>query len=179
MCMAVLLIMSVLLNSRGSRTRRHSLSSDLHILNMRKKKSSAEFRAARFLVPAGTLSYSFWDCLLIEESRMKKSSACPVPSIATPLPPPAPFAADKTDVPAPVVDNGVRPPMERDRGPLPPFPPQLPPHRPALFPATVANRYASGKPLLTNLDRADPRRPGGTRTKCTLRWCRLAREPTA
>lgn len=33
------------------------------------------------------------------------------------------FAADKTDVPAPVVDNGVRPPMERDRGPLPPFPP--------------------------------------------------------
>lgn len=31
------------------------------------------------------------------------------------------FAADKTDVPAPVIDNGVRPPMERDRGPLPPF----------------------------------------------------------
>lgn len=28
------------------------------------------------------------------------------------------FAADKTDVPAPVIDNGVRPPMERDRGPL-------------------------------------------------------------
>lgn len=27
------------------------------------------------------------------------------------------FAADKTDVPAPVIDNGVRPPMERDRGP--------------------------------------------------------------
>ncbi len=48
------------------------------------------------------------------------------------------FAADKTDVPAPVVDNGVRPPMERDRGPLPPFPPQLPPHRPVLFSATVA-----------------------------------------
>lgn len=48
------------------------------------------------------------------------------------------FAADKTDVPAPVVDNGVRPPMERDRGPLPPFPPQLLPHRPVLFSATVA-----------------------------------------
>lgn len=48
------------------------------------------------------------------------------------------FAADKTDVPAPVVDNGVRPPMERDRGPLPPFPPQLPPHKPVLFSATVA-----------------------------------------
>ena len=44
------------------------------------------------------------------------------------------FAADKTDVPAPVIDNGVRPPMERDRGPLPPFPP----HRPVLFSATVA-----------------------------------------
>lgn len=44
------------------------------------------------------------------------------------------FAADKTDVPAPVIDNGVRPPMERDRGPLPPFPP----HRPAPFSATVA-----------------------------------------
>lgn len=44
------------------------------------------------------------------------------------------FAADKTDVPAPVVDNGVRPPMERDRGPLPPFPP----HRQVLFSATVA-----------------------------------------
>ncbi len=28
--------------------------------------------------------------------------------------------------------------MERDRGPLPPFPPQLPPHRPVLFSATVA-----------------------------------------
>lgn len=48
------------------------------------------------------------------------------------------FAADKTDVPAPVIDNGVRPPMEMDRGPLPPFPPQLPPHRPVLFSATVA-----------------------------------------
>ncbi|HBS6727291.1 TPA: hypothetical protein MAN53_004491 [Klebsiella pneumoniae] len=44
------------------------------------------------------------------------------------------FAADKTDVPAPVIDNGVRPPMERDRGRLPPFPP----HRPVLFSATVA-----------------------------------------
>lgn len=44
------------------------------------------------------------------------------------------FAADKTDVPAPVIDNGVRPPMERDRGPLPPFPL----HRPVLFSATVA-----------------------------------------
>ena len=44
------------------------------------------------------------------------------------------FAADKNDDPAPVVDNGVRPPMERDRGPLP----QLPPHRPVLFSATVA-----------------------------------------
>ncbi len=28
--------------------------------------------------------------------------------------------------------------MERDRGPLPPFPPQLLPHRPVLFSATVA-----------------------------------------
>ncbi len=28
--------------------------------------------------------------------------------------------------------------MERDRGPLPHVPPQLPPHRPVLFSATVA-----------------------------------------
>ncbi|MEG8813761.1 hypothetical protein [Klebsiella variicola] len=52
------------------------------------------------------------------------------------------FAADKTDVPAPAVDNGARPPLEMGRGPLPPFPPQLPPqlppHRPVLFSATVA-----------------------------------------
>lgn len=44
------------------------------------------------------------------------------------------FAADKTDVPAPAVDNGARPPLEMGRGP----PPQLPPHRPVLFSATVA-----------------------------------------
>ncbi|MCI4448014.1 hypothetical protein [Klebsiella variicola] len=44
------------------------------------------------------------------------------------------FAADKTDVPAPAVDNGARPPLEMGRGPLP----QLPPHRPVLFSATVA-----------------------------------------
>ncbi|EMG5635738.1 hypothetical protein V5C45_000834 [Klebsiella variicola] len=44
------------------------------------------------------------------------------------------FAADKTDVPAPAVDNGARPPLEMGRGPLPPFPP----HRPVLFSATVA-----------------------------------------
>lgn len=31
------------------------------------------------------------------------------------------FAADKTDVPAPAVDNGARPPLEMGRGPLPPF----------------------------------------------------------
>ena len=48
------------------------------------------------------------------------------------------FAADKTDGPAPAVDNGARPPLEMGRGPLPPFPPQLPPHRPVLFSATVA-----------------------------------------
>ena len=41
------------------------------------------------------------------------------------------FAADKTDVPAPAVDNGAHPPLEM-------FPPQLPPHRPVLFSATVA-----------------------------------------
>lgn len=47
------------------------------------------------------------------------------------------FAADKTDVPAPVVDNGVR---RRWRGIVAPapFPPQLLPHRPVLFSATVA-----------------------------------------
>lgn len=28
------------------------------------------------------------------------------------------FAADKTDVPAPAVDNGARPPLEMGRGPL-------------------------------------------------------------
>lgn len=59
-------------------------------------------------------------------------------SLSPPVTAASAFAADKTDVPAPVVDNGVRPPMERDRGPLPPFPPQLPPHRPVLFSATVA-----------------------------------------
>ncbi|MEY7842943.1 hypothetical protein AB9D95_03745 [Klebsiella africana] len=48
------------------------------------------------------------------------------------------FAADKTDAQSPVVDNGARPPLEMGHGPLPPFPPQLPPHRPVLFSATVA-----------------------------------------
>ena len=49
------------------------------------------------------------------------------------------FAADKTDVPAPVIDNGVRPPMREGSWPLPPFHRcKLPPHRPVLFSATVA-----------------------------------------
>lgn len=54
------------------------------------------------------------------------------------------FAADKTDVPAPVVDNGVRPPMERDRGPLPPFPPQLSAAQTGAVFSHGSNRYASG-----------------------------------
>lgn len=85
------------------------------------------------------------------------------------------FAADKTDVPAPVVDNGVRPPMERDRGPLPPFPPQLPPHRPVLFSATVATDTPAE--TINKLTALIPPAVRNT-TKCTLRWCRLAREPT-
>ncbi len=82
------------------------------------------------------------------------------------------FAADKTDVPAPVVDNGVRPPMERDRGPLPPFPPQLLPHRPVLFSATVATDTPAE--TINKLTALIPAGRANT-TKCTLRWCRLAR----
>ncbi|HCI4596236.1 hypothetical protein [Klebsiella quasipneumoniae] len=48
------------------------------------------------------------------------------------------FAADKTDAPTPVVDNGGRPPMEMGHGPQPPFPPPFPPRKPVLFSATVA-----------------------------------------
>ncbi len=67
------------------------------------------------------------------------------------------------------------PPMERDRGPLPPFPPQLLPHRPVLFSATVA----TDTPAET-INKLTALIPAGRRntTKCTLRWCRLAREPT-
>ncbi|MBO2029423.1 hypothetical protein J4734_18210 [Klebsiella pneumoniae] len=47
------------------------------------------------------------------------------------------FAADKTDVRR--LSSITSPPADgEDRGPLPPFPPQLPPHRPVLFSATVA-----------------------------------------
>ena len=53
------------------------------------------------------------------------------------------FAADKTDVPAPVIDNGVRPPMERDRGPLPPFAAASAAQTGAVF-SHGSNRYASG-----------------------------------
>ncbi len=66
----------------------------------------------------------------------EKSANCPVRYAAVAAA--SAFAADKTDVPAPAVDNGARPPLEMGRGPLPPFPPQLPPHRPVLFSATVA-----------------------------------------
>lgn len=52
------------------------------------------------------------------------------------------FAADKTDSPAPVVNNGGHPPAAmfpaQGQGPMPiPMPP-LPPHKPVLFSATVA-----------------------------------------
>ncbi|GHK50861.1 hypothetical protein KPZU09_05970 [Klebsiella pneumoniae] len=53
------------------------------------------------------------------------------------------FAADKTDVPAPVVDNGVRPPMERIVAPA-----AVPAAASAAQTGAVfshgSNRYASG-----------------------------------
>lgn len=52
------------------------------------------------------------------------------------------FAADKTDVPAPAVDNGARPPLEMGRGPLPPFPPQLPPPQTGAVFGHGSDRYA-------------------------------------
>lgn len=85
------------------------------------------------------------------------------------------FAADKTDVPAPAVDNGAPPPLEMGRGPLPPFPPQLPPHRPVLFSATVAtDTPAETINKLTALIPASRR----STTKFTLRWCPLPGMPT-
>jgi hypothetical protein len=61
------------------------------------------------------------------------------------------------------------------RGPLPPFPPQLPPHRPVLFSATVA----TDTPAET-INKLTALIPTGRRstTKFTLRWCRLRRMPT-
>lgn len=52
------------------------------------------------------------------------------------------FAADKTDVPAPVVDNGVRPPME-DRGPCRRSAAASAAQTGAVF-SHGSNRYASG-----------------------------------